>query len=194
MVKLLIFPSTRKGEQMSDKKEIKQLKKDLEESESQIQEKNRELEEKEEVIKEKDQEIEQAKEQFLRLQADFENFKKRTEKQLSDQINYASEKLILKILDTYEDLRRALESGDSEDLKDGVELIYQKLKKILEGEGLEEISAQGEKFDPYQHEALMAEAHEDFENGEIIEELCKGYKLNSKVIKYSMVKVCKKNN
>ena len=75
-----------------------------------------------------------------------------------------------------------------------MELIYQKLKNILEGEGLEQIPAEGEKFDPFQHEALMAEAHDDFENGEVIEELCKGYKLNSKVIKYSKVKVCKKND
>ncbi len=89
-------------------------------------------------------------------------------------------------------MERALKSGKSNDLHEGVQMIHQNLKKILEGEGLEEIPAQGEKFDPYQHEALMAEAHDDFENGEVIEELCKGYKLNSKVIKYSKVKVCKK--
>jgi len=193
MVKLLIFHPPIKGEQMSDKKDIENLEEDLEKLKSQIQEKDDELKEKEEVIIKKDQEIEQSKEQLLRLHADFDNFKKRTEKQLSDQINYASEQLILKILDSYEDLERALKSENSEDLKEGVELIYQKLKKVLEAEGLEEIPANGEKFDPYQHEALMAEAHDEFENGEIIEELCKGYKLNSKVIKYSMVKVCKKN-
>lgn len=179
---------------MNDKKDTAKIKDKLEELESQIQEKNDEIKEKEEEITEKDQEIEQNKEQLLRLQADFENFKKRTEKQLSDQIRYANEQLILKVIDSYEDLGRALESGKSDDLEDGVELIYQKLKKVLEGEGLEEISVEGEKFDPYKHEALMAEANNDFENGEIIEELCKGYKLNSKVIKYSKVKVCKKND
>ncbi|NYB51756.1 MAG: nucleotide exchange factor GrpE [Methanobacteriaceae archaeon] len=179
---------------MSDKKDEKKMQKDLKELESQIQEKNDELKEKEEVIVKKDQELEKYKEQLLRLQADFENFKKRTEKQLSDQIRYANEQLILKILDAYEDFERALESGKSDELKEGVELIYKKLKKVLEEEGLEKIPAEGEKFDPYQHEALMAEDHDDFENGEVIEELCKGYKLNSKVIKYSKVKVCKKND
>lgn len=179
---------------MSDKKENKKMQDGLKELKSQIQEKNDEIQEKEEVIIEKDQEIEQYKEQLLRLQADFENFKKRTEKQLSDQIRYANEQLILKILDAYEDFERALESGKSDDIQEGVELIYQKLKKVLEGEGLEEIHTEGEKFNPYQHEALMAEAHDDFKNGEIIEELCKGYTLNSKVIKYSKVKVCKKND
>lgn len=75
-----------------------------------------------------------------------------------------------------------------------MEIIYQNLKKILEKEGLEEIPTKGEKFDPFKHEALLTEDHEDFKNGEIIKELCKGYKLNSKVIKYSKVQVCKKNN
>lgn len=179
---------------MTDKKDVAKMKDDLKELESEIQKKNDEIKEKEEEITSKDEKIVQYQEQVLRLQADFDNFKKRTEKELSDQIHYANEKLILKVLDSYEDLERALKSGKSDDLHEGVEMIYQNLKKILEGEGLEEISAKGEKFDPYQHEALMAEAHEDFKNGEVIEELCKGYKLNSKVIKYSKVKVCKKTD
>ena len=179
---------------MIDKKDVAQMKDDLKELESEIQEKDDEIKEKEEEIKAKDETITQYKEQLLRLQADFDNFKKRTEKELSEQIHYANEKLILKILDSYEDLERALKSGKSDDLHEGVEMIYQNLRNILEGEGLEIIPAEGEKFDPFQHEALMAEAHDDFENGQVIEELCKGYKLNSKVIKYSKVKVCKKND
>jgi len=100
--------------------------------------------------------------------------------------------LILKIIDTYEDLRRALKSENPEKLQEGVELIYKKLKDTLEGEGLEEIRAEGEKFDPYKHEALMVEDHQDFDDGTVIEELGKGYTLDSEVIKYSKVKVCKK--
>ncbi|HHT18262.1 MAG: nucleotide exchange factor GrpE [Euryarchaeota archaeon] len=179
---------------MSYKKEIKKLKDDLKKLESEIQEKNDEIKEKEEKIIEKDQEIKNKEEQFLRLQADFENYKKRTEKELTDHIRYANEELIIKIIDTYEDLERALKSGESDELQEGVEIIYQNLKKILEKEGLEEIPTKGEKFDPFKHEALLTEDHEDFKNGEIIKELCKGYKLNSKVIKYSKVQVCKKNN
>jgi len=179
---------------MIDKKDVAQMKDDLKELESEIQKKDDEIKEKEEEIQAKDETITQYKEQLLRLQADFDNFKKRTEKELSEQIHYANEKLILKILDSYEDLERALKSGKSDDLHEGVEMIYQNLKNILEGEGLEIIPAEGEKFDPFQHEALMAEAHDDFGNGQVIEELCKGYKLNSKVIKYSKVKVCKKND
>jgi molecular chaperone GrpE len=183
-----------KGEPMSNKKEIEKMRDNLKKLESEIQEKNDEIQEKEEEIIKKEQEIEKYKEQLLRLHADFDNFKKRTEKELTDHIRYANEKLIIKVIDTYDDLERALKSGKSEDLQEGVEMIYQNLKKVLEMEGLEELPAKGEKFDPYKHEALMTEAHDDFENGEIIEELCKGYKLNSKVIKYSKVKVCKKND
>lgn len=128
-----------------------------------------------------------------RLQADFENFKKINEKQTAEIIKFANENLIKNILDSYEDLGRALENASNYDeLKEGIELINNKLKDTLKKEGLEEIPTKGEKFDPFKHEALMAEAAEDIENGYIIEELMKGYTLKDKVIKYSKVKVCKK--
>lgn len=128
-----------------------------------------------------------------RLQADFENFKKHTEKQNKEIIKYANENLIKNILDCYEDLGRALENTSNyEELKEGIELINNKLKETLKKEGLEEIPTKGEKFDPYKHDALMAEKNEDVENGYIIEELMKGYTLKDKVIKFSKVKVCKK--
>lgn len=128
-----------------------------------------------------------------RLQADFENFKKQNERQNKEIIKYANEQLILNILDSYEDLERSLEKSNNEkELREGVELIFNKLKNILAKEGLEEIPAEGEKFDPYKHEALMVEKNDDVENGYIIEELMKGYTLKDKVLKYSKVKVCKK--
>ncbi|MDO5848042.1 MAG: nucleotide exchange factor GrpE [Methanobrevibacter sp.] len=128
-----------------------------------------------------------------RLQADFENFKKINEKQKQEVIKYANENLIKNILDSYEDLGRALEnSSNYDELKEGIELINNKLHDALKKEGLEEIPTKGEKFDPFKHEALMAEANDDVENGYIIEELMKGYTLKDKVIKYSKVKVCKK--
>ena len=103
------------------------------------------------------------------------------------------EGLFLKIIDIYEDLERALKSNkNGENVQEGVELIYKNLKELLEKEGLSEIPAEGEKFDPFKHEALMTETHEDYESGTVTEELAKGYTLNDKVIKCSMVKVCKK--
>jgi molecular chaperone GrpE len=171
-----------KGEAMSEKSDEK---KELEDLKSQIKDKESE-------IKDKEQQIQDYQNHLLRMQADFENYKKHVEKRMDEHTQQSNEKIITKILDTYEDLQRALESEKSDSLREGVELIYKKLRKILEEEGLEEITAEGEKFDPYKHEALMAEADEDYENGCVIQELTKGYTLNSKVIKFSKVKVCKR--
>jgi molecular chaperone GrpE len=130
----------------------------------------------------------------LRLRADFENFKKQNEKDKQIIVKFANENLIINILDSYEDLERALnQSKNMDDLKNGVALIYSKLKNVLEKEGLKEIEAKGVKFDPFKHEALMVEDKNDCEDGIIVEELIKGYTLKDKVIKYSKVKVCKKN-
>lgn len=184
---------------MTDKQKPEELKKNLQDLELEITKKNEELEEKNQEINqmkqqtnEKDEKIDDYYSQIQRLQADFDNYKKRSEKDLKEYIRYANENLILKIIDAYEDLERALNSEKSYDLREGVEMIYKKLKDILEGEGLQEINCEGEKFDPFKHEALMIEDNENYENGMIIEELAKGYTLDSKVIKYSKVKVCKK--
>lgn len=191
---------------MTGAQELKKLKKDLDDLASKIlkkdtqikkkdqiiEEKDLKIKQKDQIIEEKEQKIEDYYSQLQRLQADFDNYKKRSEKDQKEFIRYANENLILKIIETYEDLGRALQSGKSQDLQEGVEMIYKKLKTTLEGEGLHEICAEGEKFDPFKHEALMVEDHDDYENGTIIEELGKGYTLDSKVIKYSKVKVCKK--
>lgn len=184
---------------MTNTPNLKKLKKKIEDLEVQISEKDTKIDEMNQQIEEKDKTLEEQKEkmddyysQLQRMQADFENYKKRSEKDLSEYIRYANENLILKILDTYEDLGRALNSENPDNLQEGMKLIYKKLKDTLEGEGLQEICAEGEKFDPFKHEALMVEDNQDYENGTVIEELGKGYTLDSKVIKYSKVKVCKK--
>jgi molecular chaperone GrpE len=177
---------------MNDKQKLEKLKKDLTHLESDIQEKNENIQKKDEEIHNLEDKVEDYHSQLLRLQADFDNYKKRSEKQIKEYIKYANEGLILKIIDAYEDLERALKSDKSHDLKEGVEMIHKKLKDILEGEGLCEIESSGKKFDPYKHEALMVEDHDDYDDGTVIEELGKGYTLDSKVIKYSKVKVCKK--
>ena len=180
----------------NDKKDEK--KNDLqEETQEELLEK---LESKDEEIAKLQEELEKQEDQTneyisysQRLQADFENYKRHSEKQNAEIIKYANEQLISNILDSYEGLERALnQSNNEKELREGVELIYSKLKDILEKEGLKEIPTEGEKFDPFKHEALMAENNDDFENGYIIEELMKGYTLKDKVLKYSKVKVCKK--
>lgn len=146
------------------------------------------------------QELNRAKEELedinnhnLRLQADFENFKKQTAKKEANIYKYANEQLIIKLLDIYEDMQRAIEQSTTlEEYTNGLELIYAKFDNILKGEGLEEIPTKGQKFDTFKHEAMMVDNSEDHENGDIIDELMKGYTLKDKVIKYSKVRVCKK--
>jgi molecular chaperone GrpE len=203
----LIYSNHMKGELMRGDNDLNKLKKELKEKKSLLKEKDQSLQEiekqmaklekelaqKEESLQLKDEKLAEYLSHLQRMQADFENYKKHTAKQQAHTIEYANEGLILKILDVYQDFERALDTCKTEkDLREGLELIYSKLKTTLEKEGLTEIPASGEKFDPFKHEALMAEDNEDFENGMVIDELSKGYTLKDKVIKYSMVKVCKK--
>ena len=127
-----------------------------------------------------------------RLQADFENFKKITDKQNKEIIKFANENILKEFLDCYEDFERALQTDNDESFREGIELIYNKFKDTLTKEGIEEIPAKGEKFDFTKHEALMTQKSDDVENGYIIEELMKGYMYKDKVLKYSKVIVCKK--
>ena len=145
-----------------------------------------------EIIEQLEQKVQEYKDKMQRSQADFENFKKRSIKEKQEFVKYANEGLILKVLEAYEDLERALQVEEDKDLREGVELIYKKMDKILKDEGVEEIETEHQKFDPYKHEALLTENTDDYENNEIIQDLQKGYTLNSKVIRYSKVKVCKK--
>jgi molecular chaperone GrpE len=171
----------------------KLLKDELKEAKKELNLKDEKLAETEVILEKKDEKLTEYISHLQRLQADFENFKKQSEKQKIDIVKFANEDLIINILDGYEDIKRALEkSKTEEELRKGVELIYSKLKNTLEKEGLKEIPTKDEKFDPFKHEALMAENSKDHEDGEIIEELMKGYTLKDKIIKYSKVKVCKK--
>ena len=123
-------------------------------------------------------------EQLQRLQAEFENFRKRTEKEKHAIFLNANEDLIVKLLGILDDFELAMKHINDE----GINMIYSKLYTILENEGLKSIKAEG-KFDPRIHEALIQEEGEEDEK--IIEELQKGYVLNDKVIRHSKVKIIK---
>lgn len=146
----------------------------------------------EQKIQELQQQLDEYKDKYQRAHADFENFKKRSIKEKQEFVKYANEGLILKVLEAYEDLGRALEVDEDKDLREGVELIYKKMDKILKEEGVEEIETEHQMFDPFKHEALLTQDSEDYKNNEIIQDIQKGYTLNSKVIRYSKVIVCKK--
>ena len=129
---------------------------------------------------------------WQRAQADFANYKRRTEQERNETIKRANATLILDLLTVIDDLGRALENVPGKLAKstwvDGVELIYRKFKAILEGSGLSEIKALGETFDPNLHDAVL---YIEGEEGIIIHELQKGYKLHDQILRPTKVSVGK---
>ena len=98
---------------MNNKQELEKLKKELTRLESEIQEKNEELQKKDEKIQDMEDKVDDYHSQVLRLQADFDNYKKRSDKEFKEYVKYANEGLILKVIDAYEDLERALKADKS---------------------------------------------------------------------------------
>jgi molecular chaperone GrpE len=134
---------------------------------------------------------------ILRLQADFENTRKRLEREKQDFLKFANEGIILELLNILDDLERTVELAESkhQDLSaflKGVEMILAHLYEMLKEYGLKPIQAQGKLFDPHYHEAMMQAENKDLPEHTIVEELQKGYMLNERVIRTSKVKVSKK--
>ncbi|WP_432204851.1 nucleotide exchange factor GrpE [Cetobacterium somerae] len=141
-------------------------------------------------------EVEDWKNSYLRKQAEFQNFTKRKEKEFEDLKAFASEKIVVKVLDIIDNLERAItasaETKDFDSLVKGVELTLSQMKSTVTSEGVEAIETENATFDPHLHMAVAVEDSADFANDEIIAEFQKGYKMKGKVIRPSMVKVCKK--
>lgn len=127
---------------------------------------------------------------YMRLMADFQNYKKRVEKEKGDIYAYANEKLVSELLIVMDNFERALQhEAADESFAEGMRMIFKQLTDVLVKAGLEEIKALGEDFDPNYHNAVMTEDNADYESGKVTEVLQKGYLLNNKVIRASMVKV-----
>lgn len=137
--------------------------------------------------------VDQEQEKYLRLYAEFENYKRRIQKENDTQRKYQAQGVLSDVLPTLDNFERALQiEGDDESfnsLKKGVEMVYSSLVKSLEDNGLEAIKSEGEAFDPNYHQAVVQDNNPDFESGHITEELQKGYKLKDRVLRPSMVKV-----
>lgn len=127
-----------------------------------------------------------------RLQAEFENYKKRVDKEKQEFVKYAHAGLILELLPMLDSFELALKSSkDNEKFVKGVEMVFAQLYSILEKEGLRPINTLGQKLDPHKHEVLMREKS-DKEEDIILEELQKGYMLDDKVLRHSKVKISEK--
>jgi molecular chaperone GrpE len=134
------------------------------------------------------------KDQWLRAAADYKNFKRRVEIERSELIRSASSALLLKLLPVMDDFDRAIANIPAEVAETswwgGTQLIAQKLRTLLESEGVKTIEALGQDFDPNQHEAVLYEEAEG-QDGKVVAELQRGYKLGDRVLRPSMVKVGK---
>ena len=140
------------------------------------------------------EEIADLKDKYLRQIAEFDNYRKRTLKERTELILNGGEKVITSLLPVLDDMERALESGrktdDPQILREGMELIYNKLEKVLEQNGVSKIDTTNADFDTDIHEAVaMVPGMGDDKKGKVIDCLATGYKLNDKVIRHAKVAV-----
>lgn len=129
---------------------------------------------------------------WMRTTAEFDNFRKRIERERKDLADFVSFEILLEILPVIDDLERALQAnaGDSvEGYRRGVELIHKRVLDMLRKRGVSPIDATGKDFDPHIHQAVAREVSERYRDGEVIEEMQRGYLLGDKLLRPTMVKV-----
>lgn len=148
----------------------------------------------EEVVKETAKEDEDVLNRLIRLQADFENYKKRTQKEKTEISQFAAERFATKLLPVLDNLERAqasfADSGDeAKTYADGVQMVFKQLMTVLTEEGLEEVDCDC-SFDPNLHHGVATEDHPDKEDQDILEVFQKGYSFKGKLIRPAMVKIC----
>ena len=154
-----------------------------------------EAENTEEKAEEKTEEkADDGNEKYVRLMAEFQNYKKRVAKEKNDIREYATEKLVMELRPVLDNFERALAANAEDDpagYAKGMELIFTQMVTELQKSGLAEVEAEGQDFDPTKHNAVMTEENEELESGKVSKVLQKGYALNDKVIRPSMVAVTK---
>ena len=147
-------------------------------------------------VKKLEAELEEWKNSYTRKLAEFQNFTKRKENEVAEMRKYASEGIIVKLLDNIDNLERAVdaskESQNFDSLIEGVNMILNNLKNLLTEEGVEEIEAAGKEYDPYEHKAMITENKEEVDDNVVVQVFQKGYKMKGKVVRPAMVTVNKK--
>lgn len=145
-------------------------------------------------------EVAEYKDKYLRAHADFENAKRRLEKDKTNAVSYANEsfaKDILAVIDSFENALASIESANEENtsevltqMKEGVNLTYEQLKKILEKNHIKEVECSGE-FNPEMHQAIMQVESDKHEVGDVVQVMQKGYKIKDRILRPAMVSTCK---
>lgn len=140
------------------------------------------------------EELARQKDQYIRLCAEFENARKRQERDRTEFVKYANENLIRDFLNIVDDLERTVNVAkekhqDYDSFLKGVEMVMKHVGNLLKQHGVDVIDPKGQPFDPYAHEILMQEPTDQYENGTVMEALQKGYKIDERVIRTAKVKV-----
>lgn len=172
----------------------------LENNEDKITELENIISDLEKQLSESESKLKEQYDRLLRSEADFQNLKKRTEREKDDTRKYALQEIIIGILNVLDHIERGIKAYkqsenvalDREEVLKGMDLIYKDLRDVLSSHGLCEIECMGKEFDPFYHEALATICSEETEDNTIVEEFQKGYILNDRVIRPSRVKVTKK--
>lgn len=154
--------------------------------------KNAEAEKLQKEINDLKAEVDEHKDKYARLAAEYDNYRKRTAKEIDMRYTDAKADVWKNIISVVDDFERVINTeipGECQNFKDGVNLIYKKLTEMMASAGIEEIKALKEQFDPELHNAVMHIDSEEAGENEVVEVFMKGYKLGDKVIRCSMVKV-----
>ena len=154
---------------------------------------NREMEQLKNELEEKTKKCEEYFNMLQRTAAEFDNYKKRTAKEMGSVYNDAAVDIVAAFLPVVDNIERAVQASskeaDAASLKEGIDLVFRQFKEVMAKLGVEEIKSLGEKFDPNLHNAVMHVEDPEYGESVVVEEFQKGYTLKDKVIRYSMVKV-----
>ena len=172
---------------------------DVDEQEAQPEAPGPQLEKLSRELEQKTREAAEANEKYLRTYADFENYRKRMQRDLADFRKYANEQFALELLTVVDHLGLALkhaeESGETaQGMREGVELVYKQLREALEKFGVKQFGAAGEPFDPAQHDAMMQVATDEVPENTVVQVMQDGYLYHEKVLRHAKVGVSKKQD
>jgi len=183
-----------------EEKDLEQTQNEEQQTEETVEAQNEEGTQEQDPLAAAQAEAAEYKDKYIRAHADFENAKKRLEKDKANAVAYANEsfaKDILAVIDSFEQALASIEGANEENsgevlekMKEGVKLTYEQLKKILEKNHIKEIPCDGE-FDPEVHQAIMQVESDEHESGDIVQVMQKGYTIKDRVLRPAMVSTCK---
>jgi len=190
-----MFPKKKEQPKEEQRQATQQEQPKVEQAPQDIQELQKQLEELQKQVIQIQKEKDDIFAKLQRVAADYDNYQKRSARQIKEGITHEIDRIIkslLPVMDNFECILANTTCGvNNEALLKGVRIIYDQLTAVLKMQGVEQIKAQGEKFDPSHHEAITQRTEQDKEDGVILEELQKGYKVNGRVIRASRVVVNK---